>query len=380
MAFVEKYANFDLATGLNDGSSEADAWQTPAAVIAGVAAGDRVNIKKQASPFQTSGDLTFSVAGTATAPIWYRGYETTIGDGGRWEIDLAVNLDDLIFSGDHTIVDSIKVSEFQSAHTFRIDGGQSWLLNSIIDTKAGGVDSNGNVEVVNVFNCLFNLSRNTLRIDQPNTQNACIMNSVFRWQGVLAATNMIYADSYARSMNFVGCAFIGDGQVDCDAITIDRADFNRQVLVADCRFYNCRHGILIDEEPNAARENIYLHRNIFSTMAGYAVWQNTASFLGRVKHFQNFYHNCTSGYSNYPEEDILIPAVSLSESPFVDPLNGDFTINDVLNGGRAVRNGGFPINMPLDLATGNVIGSYQGLPPELIAQAIWQRAGRTLTA
>jgi hypothetical protein len=29
MAFVEKYANFDLATGLNDGSSEANAWQTP---------------------------------------------------------------------------------------------------------------------------------------------------------------------------------------------------------------------------------------------------------------------------------------------------------------------------------------------------------------
>ncbi len=43
MAIIEKYANFDLATGLNDGTSEANAWRATTDVV--FAAGERVNLK-----------------------------------------------------------------------------------------------------------------------------------------------------------------------------------------------------------------------------------------------------------------------------------------------------------------------------------------------
>jgi hypothetical protein len=75
MAWAEKYVTADSDGG--DGSS-GNPW-TLAEAIAGVAAGDRVNIKA-GTYANTTTTLTFATAGTATAPIWWRGYKDTIGD------------------------------------------------------------------------------------------------------------------------------------------------------------------------------------------------------------------------------------------------------------------------------------------------------------
>ena len=84
-----RYANFDLATGLNDGTSEANAWQTWAAVLAGETAGDHVWVKKTATRHNEGGANTLidfaTFTGTGSELSRIEGYGTTIGDGVMFE-------------------------------------------------------------------------------------------------------------------------------------------------------------------------------------------------------------------------------------------------------------------------------------------------------
>lgn len=77
MAFSEKYVSV-AGGGAHDGTSEANAW-TLAEAIAAYAAGDRLNVKAGTYANTTTG-RTLATSGTTTAPVWWRGYASTIGD------------------------------------------------------------------------------------------------------------------------------------------------------------------------------------------------------------------------------------------------------------------------------------------------------------
>lgn len=77
MAWTERYVSVSGA-GAHDGTSEANAW-TLAEAIAAYASGQRINVKA-GTYSNTTTTRTFATAGTTTAPIWWRGYKTAIGD------------------------------------------------------------------------------------------------------------------------------------------------------------------------------------------------------------------------------------------------------------------------------------------------------------
>lgn len=79
-ALTERYVS-SLAGGGGDGSSGTP-W-TLAEAVSSAAAGDRINIKADGTYNVTSPGLTVSAAG----PIFWRGYTSTIGDGGKATID-----------------------------------------------------------------------------------------------------------------------------------------------------------------------------------------------------------------------------------------------------------------------------------------------------
>ena len=76
----DRYYNDDLATGSNDGTSEANAWQSLADMVAGAVPGDHVWCKKTASPITVSANTDLP-SGDIQAPIVYQGYGSEIGDG-----------------------------------------------------------------------------------------------------------------------------------------------------------------------------------------------------------------------------------------------------------------------------------------------------------
>jgi hypothetical protein len=75
VAFTEKYASV-AGAGAHDGSSEANAWTMAEAITSGTTAGWRVNFKAGS---YSQGAATIP-SGTVSAPLVWRGYNSTIGD------------------------------------------------------------------------------------------------------------------------------------------------------------------------------------------------------------------------------------------------------------------------------------------------------------
>jgi len=82
MAITEFYLDVELGTGLNDGTSEANAWQSWAAAVTGwTTAGSRLNVKNPSSRYVVNATASFTSATAGVTPKTIRGYDTTIGDG-----------------------------------------------------------------------------------------------------------------------------------------------------------------------------------------------------------------------------------------------------------------------------------------------------------
>ena len=80
-----RYANFDLATGLNDGTSEINAWQSWTDLFAGESPGDVVYVKRTATRHTQSARIDFALfTATGSDISIVEGYETVIGDGGMF--------------------------------------------------------------------------------------------------------------------------------------------------------------------------------------------------------------------------------------------------------------------------------------------------------
>src|SRR3954447_7437305 len=82
MAWTERYVRSDAAGGgdgtTNTNSGANGAW-TLAEAVANEAAGMRINVRA-GTYASTTTSRTFAAAGTTTAPIWWRGFNSTPGD------------------------------------------------------------------------------------------------------------------------------------------------------------------------------------------------------------------------------------------------------------------------------------------------------------
>jgi len=78
MARVERYVTRTAAGG--GAGTSGDPW-TLSEAMANAAAGDTINIHHDGTAYSLAEDFNFITAGTATNPILWRGYKTTIGDG-----------------------------------------------------------------------------------------------------------------------------------------------------------------------------------------------------------------------------------------------------------------------------------------------------------
>lgn len=335
MAWTERYANFDLTTGNNDGTSEANAWQTIAAMAAGATAGNRINIKRQASPYALSGNLTVAMNGTAAAPIWCRAYATTPGDGGFWEINHTGSSNTLNWNGTYNIVEGFKYSAVGSnlcGCAFNGDG--TWVVRC----KLHSLD---NLRVGNAFRSYLTIQADhgDRRIGIGTGFKACFVSEcVFRVIGPSTTVDIVYADTYGGSLCLTDCVFWGANLASQYCLHLYRSNDGRGGIIQRCYFYNfASHAIYVDLQPDTVyREPLAIYDCVFSSIGGYAI-KCANTDLGYLQLLRNFYHSCTSGFTDYNVESQPIAATSLSASPFVDPANGDFNINNTAGGGAVLR-------------------------------------------
>lgn len=346
MAFTERYANFDLATGNNDGTSEANAWQTPAAVEAGVAAGDSVNIKKQASPWDlgTDGSIQWdTVHGTTTNRIRYRGYGSTIGDGVKWEVvNTGGSAYDFDIKTNFTDIEDISIDcspgNFVSMEVG--NGPGSVTRRCYIYTKNSGL-SIGSFEC-----CLIRAEVAQIVIAGGNSYNVFVRNNTLILEGENVSDYLAIIDCYSRAVFIEGNTFIDKtGSADHHLLSIYRPDFGEGGIIFNNRFYGAYSGVYFTATPGNQQRHFFIRGNVFEGN-DIGVRENGSSD-GRILIEQNYYYNMGTGFATNSGEWVR-DNVSLSASPFVSASGNNFDINRIADAGLAVRAGGFyPLKVPI---------------------------------
>lgn len=379
MAWTEKYANFDLTTGDNDGSSEANAWQTPSAMTTGLGATvsvpTLVNIKRQAVAYDLTASQIWAPAGTALCPLWYRGYTTTPGDGGLWEVRYNGAVASLGITGAYCTVEGIAFlpGATENYSSFSVSG----IFSTMIRCKIHCFGSSGGASWRTIC-CDISLKETYLSAGGSNAGPCLLYGNRINLLNNAGVTYTLAVDCYGRNVCIVSNYFTGNGSSGVDGIFLDRADSGSGMQVVGNIFHGLRSGMKIDEEPSSASRGGVIMGNVFDTMAAYGV-ERTNTETGFLCILNNYYRACTSGFTNYSEASTLInPA--LTASPFVDAANGDFRLNETAGGGKVLRAAGFPVSYPYDWTNMADQSVYEGPSPADIAAAVWARTGRELTS
>ena len=341
MAITERYCNPDLATGLNDGTSEANAWQSLSTAASSYAAGQRVNIKRTSSR-DASGDVTFATSATALAPVHIRGYTSTIGDGGMYQTN-----GKLTFSGDVMLVEGIdteRSSPYTASFFVSGNGGIAYRCRAK-NTSATSVCRAMQLSDAGAMYCdIINVSS-----DSQSSALEIVRGFAYGCRVNSNSGRGIDVEHGYRMGDLQKCYIFGNGSAGSSGIYVTGIDNNSGLGYTDNYIYSVADGIYfndLDAFPIGAhsfvgRNTIYSVTNgIFNNDTG--VVESTTLLIKNA-----IGSAATARYSGFG--DLPLPGdITLTADPFVDAANGDFTLNNVSGGGALLRAVGFQINMAYD--------------------------------
>lgn len=320
MAWTERYCRSDAAGGgdgtTNTNSGANGAW-TLAEAITNAASGHRVNIRA-GTYANTTTSRTFSNAGTATAPIWWRGFNTTIGD---CDTDPSLTRPLITFT----------------TGSCAFTGGHAWFSSvsweSSRTTGAGFASSAATTPIIFV-DCLFTATganANSSAWSMGNATNCRFMRCGF--VATTTATGTVLSNAGTGNSQYSGCWFEG-GATYCVITGNSGAYFDKcifydgngdgiriggtgLVIVNDCDFNSLgSDGI---EMTNNNISNLIVNCT-FTSNGGYGINNNTGGNLNSIR-MCNFFYNNTSGEENGFGDSPSPSNVSGSASPYVDAAN-----------------------------------------------------------
>lgn len=295
--WIDRYANFDLLTGNNDGTSEENAWRTPSAVVNQVLPGNRVNIKQQVSPYiigtgagdSNNSNLNFITHGTPQNPIWYRGYKDIPGDSGRWISNYNANICVLNFAGNYIYVSNIEYRRgaFFNLNTFRVSGIGSYLFNSYIHTE-------GDCLVTNAENCTFLIGRNGFFTAAGTNSSHSFFKkcSFIRTISNNSIQSLFNYDIFDTHLAISNCYFFNNVSNACVGIT--RPANSRGLLIESCIFEGGNRGIGFSNEPSGQKRRFFINNNLFYK-TGDAIFRN-GSDEGTISAMNNYYYQISGSF------------------------------------------------------------------------------------
>jgi hypothetical protein len=316
-----KYCHIGLATGLNDGSSWANAWQTFEAVMAAEVAGNCVAFKSVSTARTTVVQPT--VAGTATAPIVWVAVDDSdnVVDADNWEGyggTVGVVID---FTGSGTTQDGFYTA---NTITFRYFFGFAAL-----ESGRNGIYAYGS----NSIWCFCRTYSSATRGLYPQVSSQALFNHVIVENESVGSLNMIGDMSAYVNVIFKNCttALTGSGRckvINCIFIGCTTAANHSNVGYIGCEFYNC--GVCI-KPPTAT--NMFVFNCLFDSCT--TVLTNTAGNNSTIFTFNLKYCNCTNyiveNSANLFVIDFDGQSSELLGTVMVDPANENFTPNFLLN-------------------------------------------------
>ena len=358
MAITERYLDVELGTGANDGTSEADAWQTWADAVAGLTAGQRLNVKNPSSRFDVSGSAVFTTAGGSGAPVHIRGYDTTIGDG------VAAQMENFRIqsSGDNMLIESLDIlnSDASGQALIVMTGNNAQAYNSKLVTtqttttprmifiQTGGSVVNcycefGSTGVTNASQGVIDITNgvayaNIVRFtSMPGSGSPVAGIQILSpiEHAASAIRNLVYADrDVMAGVNVCGIA-CGDALATGDYGGYGVVNNTVDNFATGVYIYN-RGG------DGMVGTSAFVNNLITNTPQSFRAHSNGDAEVAMLVIVNNAYDGTVSG---------VVPIASrrITADPFTDPDNQDFSLNSTSGGGEVCRARGASTHGTLDI-------------------------------
>lgn len=330
MSLIHKYANFDLTTGANDGSSEASAWQDYASMKAGVTPGQHVHIKRTAVPTSLPAADIWTLDAEETDPIIIQGYADTPEDGGYANFVTANNSFWRI-NGEGKRLINLELMGNYASHAAQFSGDGTLVADCRIINTVGGALS---VTDCSIFNCYLeghgNQGNATLYISRcvakgnmiahkGSTANAIAIASAYRVNYI--TDNLIVCSSAGNTAN--GVYVVGDtnnGRISIVGNTIDGFDNGFRVSSLDT---------VNGSSP------VLLAQNLITNCSTGIQNDGAATTDGKLISLYNAFYNCSTAVNI--GSVVQYEPIFLSTDPFEDRAAQDFTLNDATDGGAKLK-------------------------------------------
>ncbi len=350
MALTQRFFN-PAASGANNGTSEANGWETLADLAAGYAAGQVIECLQpdSGSRYQEGGAADLATPATLTAPILLRGYTSTPGDGGICFLDMEAN--ELAVSGSQITLTGFDIIGSNANRVMKINGQASSLRRSKIVNSGSGANTYSALNAPGgsiVLGCYLEAQNTNAAARVVNLSFGSQVFGSYIKSTAGTSGNLLDIRAYSRAATVSHCVLDGGAGGCAAAIENPRLDSFGYFLVANNTIYKAVIALLLSDLPAATSEEVSI---LIANNLLYAVTNGIVNPAGTPTNSYPVVSNNAIGAVTTPYDlgdTPICDAVTLTADPFRDKANGDFRLNSAAGGGALCRGAGIGADLLMD--------------------------------